>query len=68
MNTKSPSKPEELSILDEVRLWKEEHAAEYDYDIQAIGKALQDAQKEHPERIVSFSKPVATPLPRPAGP
>lgn len=64
MKTNSPTKNEELSILGEIRLWKDEHAAQYDYDVRAMGKALQEAQKEHPERIVSFSKP---PLPRPAG-
>lgn len=47
---------ESAFIIQEVRKWKEEHAAQYGFDIRAIGKALQEAQKAHPERVVSRQK------------
>jgi len=46
------TKTETLSIIQEVRKWKEDHAAQYDFDVWAIGKALQAAQENHSDRIV----------------
>lgn len=40
-------------VLAEVRRIKEEIAAEHDYDIDQIISSAQEAQKAHPERIVS---------------
>ena len=48
-----PANNESASIIQEVRKWKQAHAAQYDFDIRAIGRALREAQKAHPERVVS---------------
>jgi len=41
------------SIVHEVRRLKEENAAEYGFNVRAIGMAARRHQQEHPERIVS---------------
>jgi hypothetical protein len=41
-------------IVEEVRHAREEHAAKFNYDIDAIFKDLKDKQKSHKKRIVSF--------------
>ena len=41
------------SLVTLVRRLKEENAAEYGYDIRAIGAAARRNQQEHPERILS---------------
>lgn len=50
------AKIEATSIIQEVRKWKEDHAAQYGFDIRAIGKALREAQQAHPDRVVSREK------------
>jgi len=40
-------------IVEEVRRIKEEHAARYNYDIRAMGKALQEEQKRDGRHVVS---------------
>jgi len=40
-------------IVEEVRRIKEEHAARYNYDIRAMGKALQEEQKRGGRKVVS---------------
>ena len=47
------TKPHEESLVQEVRRLKEENAAEYGFNIRAIGAAARRHQEEHPERIVS---------------
>ena len=51
--TLTPNETTSLSIVQEVRKWKEEHAAQYGFDVRKIGKGLQAAQKANPERIVT---------------
>ena len=46
-------------IVDDVRRNRQEYAMQFDYDLQAIAADLRKHEKEHPERIVTFSpKPV----------
>lgn len=47
------TKPREESLVQEVRRLKEENAAEYGFNIRAIGEAARRHQQDHPERIVS---------------
>jgi len=54
---KTSDEAKEESIVAEVRRLKEENAAEYGYDIRAIGAAARRHQQEHPERIVSREVP-----------
>ena len=41
------------TIIQRVRLLKEENAAEHGFDIRAIARAAQEKQRQHPERMVS---------------
>lgn len=43
-------------IVEEVRRIKEEHAARYNYDIRAMGKALQEEQKRNGGDVVSLAR------------
>lgn len=47
------TRPREESLVQEVRRLKEENAAEYGFNIRAIGEAARRHQQDHPERIVS---------------
>ena len=47
-------------IVEEVRRVKEEHAAQYGYDIRAMFRALREKQKKNGRKVVS-------PAPRRAG-
>jgi len=40
-------------VLEEMRRIKEEHAAQYNYDVFAMGKALQEGQKREGIQLVS---------------
>lgn len=40
-------------IVEEVRRVKEEHAAEYGYDIEAMCRALREKQKKNGRKVVS---------------
>jgi hypothetical protein len=40
-------------VVEEVRRAKEEHAARYNYDIHAMGKALQEEQKRSGREVVT---------------
>ncbi len=40
-------------IVEEVRRIKEEHAAEYGYDIEAMCRALREKQKKNGRKVVS---------------
>ncbi len=51
-------------IVEEMRRIKEEHAARFNYDIEAMGKSLQEEQKRSGAKIVSY----ASKRPRPAVP
>jgi hypothetical protein len=51
--SKAEADTESLPIDQQVRKWKEEVAAQYNYDVHAIGKAMREAQKQHPERVVN---------------
>ncbi len=42
-------------LVEEVRRIKEQLAAEYDYDVRAIGKALQQEQERSGRRLVRLS-------------
>jgi len=44
-------------ILAEVWKLKDENAAQYGYDIQAIARAAREHQESHPDRIVSLESP-----------
>jgi len=46
----------EDSVMDEVRRLKEENAAEYGFNVEAIGRAARRRQQEHPDRIVNLRK------------
>ena len=48
-------------IIEEVRRIKEEHAARYNYDVFAMGKALQEGQKREGIRLVSPPRRKKTP-------
>lgn len=41
------------SIVQEVRRFKEENAAEHGFDAKAIGLAARRHQQQHPDRVVS---------------
>jgi len=43
-------------IVEEVRRIKEEHAARYNYDIRAMGMALQEEQERSGRKVVSPAK------------
>lgn len=51
MSTHIELKPD--SIILDVRLMKEENAAEHDFDVRKIATAAQARQREHPERMVT---------------
>ncbi len=53
MTTTNPTRSLEESLLEEVRRLKHENAAEYGFNIRAIGEAARRHQAEHPERVVS---------------
>ena len=40
-------------IVEEVRRIKEEHAAEYDYDIRAMFRALREKQRKSGRKVAS---------------
>lgn len=44
----------EDSIVEEVRQARDEHAAKYNYDIDAIFRDLQEKQNKTPKKVVSF--------------
>jgi hypothetical protein len=43
----------EDSVLKEIRRIKDENAAEHGYDVRALGKALQEAQRRSGGKLVS---------------
>ena len=51
-------------IVEEMRRIKEEHAAKFNYDIEAMGKSLQEEQKRSGVKVVSYARK----RPRPAAP
>jgi len=53
-------------IIEELRRIKEEHAARYNYDVRAMGKALQEEQERSGAEVVSLPrrKPRATSRPQ----
>jgi hypothetical protein len=44
-------------IVEEVRRIKEEHAAQYGYDVRKMAEALRRQQSESGRKIVSFVRP-----------
>jgi hypothetical protein len=45
-------------ILEEVWRIKDEIAKEFNYDLDALVKYLQEKQREHPERVVLAPRPL----------
>ena len=45
------------SVVEEIRKRREEHAAKFEYNADAIIKALQIDEKKGGRKIVSFAKP-----------
>ena len=43
-------------IVEEMRRIKEEHAARSNYDIEAMGKSLQEEQKRCGIKVVSYAR------------
>jgi hypothetical protein len=43
-------------IVDEMRRIKDEHAARYNYDVFAMGKALKEEQKRESGKVVSLPR------------
>jgi hypothetical protein len=41
-------------IVEEIRRAREAIFAEHNYDLRALGRALQDAEKQHGDRLVSL--------------
>jgi hypothetical protein len=52
-------------IVEDVRKWRDEYAAEFDYDLEAIGRDLRGTQKAPGRKVVSFPprRIPKTPLP-----
>ena len=48
-------------IVAMVRRFKEEHAAEFDFNVRRIAQAARKAQREHPEIVVDRSRQTVTP-------
>ncbi len=47
-------------IIEEIRKRREEHAEKYNYDIQAIVKALKEEEYLSNRKFVSFAPPTGT--------
>jgi hypothetical protein len=41
-------------VVDEVRSVRQEHAKQFNYDLQAIAEDLRKLEQEHPERLVTL--------------
>jgi hypothetical protein len=44
----------EDAVVAEVRRIRDEHAARFNYDVEAIAADLRKREEEHPELVVSF--------------
>ena len=47
----------EDSIIEEVRKYRDEHAAKFGYDIRAIAEDARKRQQESGRKVVSFAHP-----------
>ena len=47
----------EDSIVEEVRKYRDEHAAKFGYDIRAIAEDARKRQQESGRKVVSFARP-----------
>lgn len=61
MKTKRSVPPSKDRVLEEVWSLKEENAAAYGYDIDALAAATRQRQEMHPERVVRRVSSVAEP-------
>jgi hypothetical protein len=43
-------------VVEEMRRIKEAHAARFNYDIRAMGKSLQEAEKRSGRKVVSYAR------------
>ncbi len=41
-------------IVEEVRRFRDEYAAQFGYDLEAIYRDIQEKEKKHKDRLVSF--------------
>ncbi len=55
-------------IVTEVRQVRKKHAAQYNYDLQAIYQALKEQEQQNPSRKVSFPSKHVLPVTQPAKP
>ena len=52
-------------IVEEIRTRRDEHAAQFGYDIQAIVEALRQEEEESGRQPVSFARPSNSPTAEP---
>jgi hypothetical protein len=55
-NNEEPTEPWRDPIVEEIHRIREEHAAQFNYDLDAIFRDIQKRQNESGRKVVSFAK------------